>query len=252
MIKAVLIDDEKNALEMLEWQLHTYCPQVTIAATCTNAIDGISGIQNHRPQLVFLDIEMPKKNGFELIQSFAEPFFDVIFTTAYNQFALKAFRFAAFDYLLKPIDAEDLTASVLRYQKKTVQSDLKRQIEILMQQYIKPDTLPDKVSFSTQQSIHFIVPDNIVYCESNSNYTTLHFTDKTKMIVSKTLKEVEDVLVHYHFYRVHHSFIINLRHISRYVKNDGGSIEMFGGAQVPVSRQRKQEILQVITNNTQL
>ena len=118
MIKVVLIDDEKNALEMLEWQLQTYCPQVEIVALASTANKGIEAIQRHTPQLVFLDIEMPKKNGFEVLQAFANPSFDVIFTTAYNQFALKAFRFAALDYLLKPIDAGDLVNALKRYERK--------------------------------------------------------------------------------------------------------------------------------------
>jgi len=250
MITAVLIDDEKNALEMLEWQLHTYCPSVNIATCCTSAEAGISAIEKHRPQLVFLDIEMPGKSGFDLLQSFAEPFFDVIFTTAYNQFALKAFRFAALDYLLKPVDAEDLVASVQRYESRHQPFKTKQQMEILAQQYAKPGLLPEKIGFSTQHAIHFIAPENIIYCESNSNYTTLYLADKTKMVVSKTLKEVEDTLVHYRFYRIHHSYIINRKHVLRYNKNDGGSIEMNGGAQLPISRQRKQEILHDIINNT--
>lgn len=249
MIKAVLIDDEKNALEVLEWQLHTYCPDVIIASSCNNANDGIAAIKLHRPQLVFLDIEMPKKNGFEVIQFFKDPFFDVIFTTAYNQFALKAFRFAALDYLLKPIDAEDLVTSVMRFQKKQVNSNSKQQFELLLQQYANPEVLPGKISFATQHAIHFIAPETIIYCESDSNYTTLHFFDKTKMVVSKTLKEVEEILVHYHFYRIHHSFIINLKYVNRFIKNDGGCIEMADGAQLPVSRQRKQEVIQVLTQN---
>ena len=249
MIKAVLIDDEKNALEMLEWQLHTYCPQVEVSAICINADLGISAIQQHKPQLVFLDIEMPKKNGFEVVQAFSQPFFDVIFTTAYNQFALKAFRFAALDYLLKPVDAEDLVVAVSRYEKKMLNSHFKQQLDILMQQYNQPNTLPDKISFATQQAIHFISPSNIVYCESDSNYTTLHFMDKSKMVVSKTLKEVEEMLIHYHFFRIHHSFIINLKQVNRYVKTEGGSIEMTDGAQLPISRQRKEELMQVLTHH---
>lgn len=250
MINAVLVDDEKNALEMLEWQLHTYCPTVHIAASCTSAADGINAIERFRPQLVFLDIEMPGKNGFELLQSFTAPFFEVIFTTAYNQFALKAFRFAALDYLLKPVDADDLVASVERYQHRLQPFTVQQQLDILVQQYAKPDLLPEKIGFSTQQAIHFIAPANIIYCASDSNYTTLHLADKSKMVVSKTLKEVEDMLVHYRFYRIHHSYIINRKHIIRYNKNDGGTIEMSDGAQLPLSRQRKQEILHDIMNNT--
>lgn len=250
MINAVLVDDEKNALEILEWQLHTYCPTVHIAASCTSVAGGITAIQQYRPQLVFLDIEMPGRSGFELLQSFPAPFFEVIFTTAYNQFALKAFRFAALDYLLKPVDAEDLVASVQRYQNRQLPVTARQQLDILAQQYAKPELLPEKIGFSTQQAIHFIAPENIIYCESNSNYTTLHLVDKSKMVISKTLKEVEDILVHYRFYRIHHSYIINRKHIIRYNKNDGGSIEMSDGAQLPISRQRKQEIIHDIMNNT--
>ncbi len=249
MIKAVLVDDEKNALEMPEWQLQNYCPQVTIAAICNNADDGIAAIQHHKPQLVFLDIEMPKKNGFELVQAFANPSFDVIFTTAYNQFALKAFRFAALDYLLKPIDADDLVAAVHRYEKKMLYGNFKQQLDILMQQYNQPNTLPEKISFSTQQAIHFISPAIILYGESDSNYTTLHFIDKSKMVVSKTLKEVEEMLVHYNFYRIHHSYIINLKQVNRYMKIDGGFIEMTNGAQLPISRQRKEELMNILTHH---
>ncbi len=249
MIKAILVDDEKNALEMLEWQLHNYCPQVEIAAICNSADSGIEAIEQHKPNLVFLDIEMPKKNGFELVQSFTNPSFDVIFTTAYNQFALKAFRFAALDYLLKPIDADDLVAAVKRYEKKMLHNNFKQQLDILMQQYNQPNTLPEKISFATQQAIHFIKPAIIVYCESDSNYTTLHFIDKSKMVVSKTLKEVEEMLVHYHFYRIHNSYIINLKQVNRYVKTDGGSIEMTNGAQLPISRQRKEDLMNVLTNH---
>jgi two-component system LytT family response regulator len=249
MIKAVLVDDEKNALEMLEWQLQNYCPQVAIAAICSNADDGIAAIRQHQPQLVFLDIEMPKKNGFELVQSFVNPSFDVIFTTAYNQFALKAFRFAALDYLLKPIDADDLVAAVQRYEKKMLYGNFKQQLDILMQQYNQPNTLPEKISFATQQAIHFINPAIILYGESDSNYTTLHFIDKSKMVVSKTLKEVEEILVHYHFYRSHHSYIINLKQVNRYMKIDGGFIEMTNGVQLPISRQKKEELMKILTNH---
>ena len=249
MIRSVLIDDEKNALEMLEWQLHTYCPQVEVAAICQNADSGITAIQWHQPQLVFLDIEMPRKNGFDLLQSFPQPSFDVIFTTAYNQFALNAFRFAALDYLLKPIDADDLMGAVGRYEKKMIHPNFKQQLDILMQQYNQPNALPDKISFATLESIHFISPSVIVYCESDSNYTTLHFTDKSKMVVSKTLKEVEETLFHYHFFRIHHSYIINLKQVNRYVKSEGGAIEMTDGSQLPISRQRKEELMKVLMHH---
>ena len=245
MIRAVLIDDEKNALEMLEWQLHTYCPQVQIVAICDSADKGIAAIHHHHPELLFLDIEMPKRNGFEVLQAFPSPSIETIFTTAYNQFAIKAFRFAALDYLLKPIDADDLVSSLKRYQHKSDNS-FKQQLDMLMQHYSQPHVLPEKVSFATQQAVHFIRPETIMYCESDGNYTTLYFVNHTKLVVSKSLKEVEEVLTHYNFLRIHNSFIINLKHVSRYVKAEGGSIEMTNGSQLPVSRQRKDDVMKAL------
>ncbi|MEJ1237269.1 LytTR family DNA-binding domain-containing protein [Chryseolinea sp. T2] len=245
MIKAVLIDDEKNALEMLEWQLHTYCPQVQVVAICDSADKGIAAIHQHRPELLFLDIEMPKKNGFEVLQAFPSPAFETIFTTAYNQFAIKAFRFAALDYLLKPIDADDLVNSLKRFEHRS-DGRFKQQLEMLMQHYHQPDVLPEKVSFATQQAVHFIRPETILYSESDGNYSTLFFANGTRLVVSKTLKEVEEVLTHYNFLRIHNSFIINLKHVNRYVKAEGGSIEMANGSQLPVSRQRKEEVMKAL------
>ncbi len=126
------------------------------------------------------------------------------------------------------------------------QNILKQQLDILLQQYQKPDALPEKISFATQQAVHFVKPENIIYCESDGNYTTLFFTDATRLIVSKTLREVEELLVPYQFLRIHNSFAVNLRHISRYIKTDGGSIEMINGALLPVSRQRKDEVMQIL------
>lgn len=233
MIKAVLIDDEKNASELLEWQLHTYCPQVAVTAICSNADQGIAAVRHHQPQLVFIDIEMPKKSGFEVLQAFPNPAFDVIFTTAYSQFALRAFRFAALDYLLKPIDADDLVAAVQRYEKRA-------------QQHRQPNRLPERISFGSQQAVHFIRPETIVYCESASNYTTLFFLDNTKLVVSKTLKEVEEVIVPYGFLRIHHSYVINLKQVSRLIKTEGGMIEMSNAVQLPISRGRKDELMQAL------
>ena len=249
MIKAVLIDDEKNALEVLEWQLQNYCPQVLVVALCRSASEGIAAIEKHHPQLIFLDIQMPKKNGFEVVTHFPEPAFDVIFTTAFDQFAVKAFKFAALDYLLKPIDADDLVVAVQRYERKERQHEFTHQLEILLQQYKQPNVLPGKISFATQAGVLFIKPETIIRCESSSNYTLLFFVDGTKLTVSKTLKEVEETLQPYGFYRVHHSHLINPKQLQRYVKSDGGYIEMSDGSQVAISRQRKEEILKVLLNS---
>lgn len=248
MKKVILIDDEKNALEMLEWQLQTYCPQLQVAALCRSVDESIAAIDQVKPQLIFLDIEMPYKNGFDLLQHYTNPVFDIIFTTAFDQFAVKAFRFAALDYLLKPIDADDLKKAIERFEKKETQHQFKDQLEILLNQYKQPAALAEKVPFATQDGIFFIRPQDIVRCESSSNYTTLHFCDKNKLVISKTLKEVEEVLAPYGFYRVHHSHLINRHLLQRYIKTEGGCIELTDGSQVPVSRQRKDDILKLLLN----
>ncbi|HEY8896690.1 MAG TPA: LytTR family DNA-binding domain-containing protein [Niastella sp.] len=247
MINAVLIDDEKNALELLEWQLQTWCPQVNAIALCTSADEGIAAINKYKPQLVFLDIEMPRKNGFEVVQAFNDPGFEVIFTTAYDQFALKAFKYAALDYLLKPVDASDLQAAVQRLEKLYRQRDFKQQLNILLQQYQQPQSLPGRVPLAMQDGISFADPQQIVYCDAASNYCFVHFTDKTKLVLSKTLKDMEDLLLPYNFLRVHHSYLVNVAQVKRYVKSDGGYLEMSDGAHIPISRQRRDRIVELLT-----
>ena len=243
MIKALLIDDERDALEMLEWQLKNYCPEVAIVAMCHSANAGMEAIRQHEPDLVFLDIEMPKKNGFELLEAFPDPKFTVIFTTAYDQFAIKAFKYAAFDFLLKPIDADDLKETVARYAKKKPATE-RSQIELLLQQ-LQPKK-EAKIPLPTQEGILFVDAHTIVHCESSSNYCRIHFTNNSKLLIAKTLKEIEELLKDFQFYRVHHSHLINLQHIARYVKADGGYIEMTNGSSVAISRQKKEEFVALL------
>ena len=240
MIRAILIDDERDALEMLEWQLQNYCPGVEIVAICNSVASATDAIKLYAPDLLFLDIEMPKKNGFELLESFPEPTFNVIFTTAYDQFAIKAFKYAAFDFLLKPIDADDLKETLSRYTKKKPLPE-RSQIELLLQQ-LQPKK-ETKIPLPTQDGILFVDAQNIVHCESSSNYCRIHFTNHTKLLIAKTLKEVEELLKDFRFYRVHHSHLINMQHIARYVKADGGYIEMSDGSNVAISRQKKDEFI---------
>lgn len=246
MITAVLIDDERNALEMLEWQLHTYCPAVEIMALCNNADEGMAAVAQHNPNLIFLDIEMPRKNGFDFIAAYPHPAFDVIFTTAYNQFAVKAFKFSALDYLLKPIIAAELVAAVQRHQEKNGPHLLQAQLEILLQQYRQPQHKPVKLPFATQEEIVLLPPEVIVRCESSDNYSTLYLTDGRKILLSKTLKDIEEVLQPFGFFRSHHSHLVSFAQVARYVKADGGYLELTDGSQVPVSRHRKEEVMAVL------
>ncbi len=239
MTKTVLIDDEKNALEVLEWQLKTFCPQLHVVALCMSADEGIAAIKEHDPKLVFLDIEMPLKNGFEVLKAFNDPAFDVIFTTAYNQFAIKAIKFAAFDYLLKPVDADDLKASVTRYFTKNNNS-VKQQLQVLMEQYAHPKQhTVNRIALQTAEGLMMVTQDQVVRCQSISNYTKIFLTDNRQLVVAKTLKETEEILAGHSFYRIHHSHLVNINHVLRYVKNDGGYVVMTGGEEITVARNRK-------------
>ncbi len=242
MIKAILIDDEKNALEVLEWQIKNYCPDVTIAAICTNADEAVIAIIQQKPQLIFLDIEMPVKNGFEVLNAFKEPTFDVIFTTAYNQFAIKAFKYAAFDYLLKPIDAEDLKASIERFKNKKTPT-VNEQLKVLMEQMNKTNNT-GKIALNTADGLQFVNAEQIIRCESLSNYTKIFLTTNQKITIAKTLKEVEETLLGYNFYRIHNSHLINISHIQKFVKADGGYVLMTDGEHITVARNRKEGFIE--------
>ncbi len=237
MITAILIDDEKNALEVLEWQLKNFCADVQVLAMCTSADEAVTAIIQLQPQLIFLDIEMPVKSGFEVLHAFQQPRFDVIFTTAYNQFAIKAFKYAAFDYLLKPIDAADLKAAIERFKnRKTTLTT--QQLEVLMNHMGKVPP-PEKIALNTADGMMFIKPDQIIRCESQSNYTKIYLTTHQKVTIAKTLKDVEETLQEYHFYRIHNSHLINLQHIEKFVKADGGYVLMTDGEHITVARNRK-------------
>jgi len=242
MIKAILVDDEKNALEVLEWQLKNFCPDITIVACCTSADEAIAAIAQQDSQLLFLDIEMPVKNGFEVLHAFKEPTFDVIFTTAYNQFAIKAFKYAAFDYLLKPIDADDLKAAIERYKNKKAFA-VNEQLKLLMQQMTK-NTHAEKIALNTADGLQFVHAEQIIRCESLSNYTKIFLTNNQKVTIAKTLKEVEETLQSYNFYRIHNSHLINIEHIERFVKADGGYVLMTDGEHITVARNRKEGFIE--------
>lgn len=251
MIRTILVDDESNALEVLEFQLKAACPDIDIVAMCTSVDQGIKAIQEHDPELLFLDIEMPVKSGFDLLQSFEDPGFDVIFTTAYNQYAIKAFKFAAFDYLVKPIDTDDLKAVVDRYCKKkspSIKDQLKLLTDHLKQQQstvqAPSQATPGRIALPSADGLMILKPEQVVRCESLSNYTKVHLDDGQKVVVSKTLKEVEEILSSFEFYRIHHSHLINLNHVQRYVKTDGGYVLMTDGSNITIARNRKEGFLE--------
>lgn len=247
MIKTVLIDDESNALEMMEWLLQTYCPQVEIAAMCTSAQQGIEAINKHKPDVVFLDIEMPVMNGFDMLEQFDDLFFDVVFCTAYDQFALRAFKYSALNYLLKPVDPEELKNTVQRIEKfKAIPT--REQFNLLLQNLKNTEkTTPQRIALTHNDGLIFVPTAEIVFCEAESNYTKVHLADGKKIMVSKVLKDLDEALAGPDFYRVHSSFLININRIKKFIRGEGGYLVMDNDAMVSISRSRKQEFMELFS-----
>ena len=245
-MKAILIDDEKNALEMLEWMLEKNCPEVEIIAMCDSPLDGLEKIKLLKPDVIFLDIEMPQLNGFTLLERLGKHEGDVIFTTAYNQFAIKAFKVCALDYLLKPIDPEDLKAAVQKAaNRKNKMSP--EQLDLLLS-YMKPEKPKSKrIALTASDHLIFVETEKIIYCESDSNYTIFFLTDGQKIIVSKTLKDVEEILEGTDFFRVHASYLINMKHVSKFTRGDGGYVVMSNNQHNTVSRKKKDEFFEMFS-----
>lgn len=247
MIRAILVDDEKNALEMMEWLLKTYCPQVEIVALCNSAEMGLEAIRRHQPDVVFLDIEMPRMNGFDMLEHFDKLNFDVVFCTAYDQFAIRAFKYSALNYLLKPVDPEDLKLTVQRIEEKK-QIPTRQQFELLMQQMKQPSkATPQRIALTTADGLIFVPTADIIYCEAESNYTNVVLVGGRKVLISKVLKDIDEALSGPDFYRVHSSFLININHIKKFVRGDGGYIVMDNDAIVSISRTRKQEFMELFS-----
>lgn len=244
MIKAVIIDDEKNALEVLEMQLNQFCKEVTILATCNGGKDGVKAIKELQPDLVFLDIEMPHINGFDVLEQTKNLNYKVIFTTAYDQFAIKAFKFSAIDYLLKPIDIVDLQNAVKKVQKETNTHSLEDKIKLLVEQYY-PQKNRQKVALPVGNMLEFFDVDEIIRVESDSNYSHIFLANQKKITLSKTLKDVEENIKGEPFFRVHQSHLINTNHVDKAVKGENAYVVMKDGTTITVSRNRKDEFFEL-------
>lgn len=242
MIKVIIIDDEKNALEVLEMQLKQYCSGVEIVGIANGAEIGIHLIRKCKPDLVFLDIEMPVKNGFDVLNETRDCNYKVIFTTAYDQFAIKAFKYSAIDYLLKPIDILELQAAVERLSMPESVYSLEQKLGLLFEQYKIPQK--DLIALPIGDSIQVFKPNEIIRCESESNYTHIFLKDGKRLLVSKTLKEVEEILSGLNFFRVHQSHLINLDHIKHFSKSEGAYVVLSDGSNVAISRSKKEEFME--------
>ncbi len=241
---AIIIDDENMAQNLLKGMLETYHPDIQIAALCSDLPSGVRAIKKHQPNLVFLDIEMPGHNGLELVDFFDEDEvnFRIIFTTAYNQYALQAFRLSAIDYLLKPIDRKELARAVEKY---FASSDEKQQLNVLKNnlQVEKPKVL----AVSTATSIHYIPVDEVVYLKAEGAYSRIFHYTHGELLSSKNLGFYEENLFNINsFFRCHKSYLINIKKVTDFIKTDGGTIVLDKTIQVPISQDKKEEFLKLM------
>lgn len=245
MIKAILIDDEKNSRESLRKKLQVHCPNVQVIAECANGLEGIAAIEAHQPDVVFLDIEMPHMNGFTMLQQLPQKNFALIFTTAYNQYAINAIRHSALDYLVKPVEVTELVNAVAKVTEQQRQPIQSAQLSIL-EQLIAKETAPARIAVATQSGLEIIYISNIIYLEATGNYTYIYLADEKPLLASKTLKEFEDILPTDQFFRIHNASLVNISAIKKYNKGEGGQVVLTNGTLLDVARRRKEELVQLL------
>jgi two-component system LytT family response regulator len=238
-IRSIIIDDEPNNIENLRLLLNQYCPEISIAATAINADNGIEVINAFKPDLIFLDIQMPGKSGFDLLKAFNSINFEIIFITAYDQYGIQAIKFSALDYLLKPININELKLAVEKARQKIIAKQKDHNIINLLE-YIKAGNkeIP-KIALPTLQEIMYVRVDNIIRCEASNNYTLFYLQNGEKVLVCKTLKEFAELLTPHNFVRTHQSHLVNLHFVKSFLREDGGTLLLTDQAKVPISRQNR-------------
>jgi two-component system, LytTR family, response regulator len=244
-LKAILVDDELSSIQNLQRKLAEFCPDVSVLATAQKPEDAILLILQHKPDVIFLDIEMPRMNGFRMLDEIGEFDFDIIFTTAYNHYAVDAIRISAFDYLMKPIAIKDLQNAVERLAKQR-QLQTKDKLGVLKNSLHSSKSQDEKIVIATGEGMEFITISTILHIESSSNYSKIYLQNGKSMVVTKLLKDFEDMLQPYRFYRIHNSHLINLRYIEKYLKGDGGQVRLTNGTVIDVARRKKDEFLKLI------
>jgi len=245
-LKAILVDDELPSLQNLEQKIQEFCPDIHIIAAEIKPEHAIQVIEQSRPDVVFLDIEMPRMNGFKMLAQIQEIDFEVVFTTAYNHYAIDALRISAFDYLVKPISVNDLQNTVERL-IKCQSKQTPEKLEVLRQNLSNSRTQNDKITISTNEGVEFFEINQIIHVESSSNYSKIYFKDGKTILVTKLLKDFEEILAPYRFYRIHNSHLINLVHIKKYIRGDGGQVVMQNDEVIDVARRKKEEFLRLIS-----
>jgi two-component system, LytTR family, response regulator len=237
--RTVVIDDEQNAVDFIISVIGEYCADLEVVGKASSVAEGIKTIESLRPDLVLLDVEMPNGTGFDLLSHFPQKDFEVVFITAFNHYAIKAIKFSAVDYILKPININEFIEAISRVIKKR-SDDLSRNNEkfrVLMENLKTPS--PSRLAIPTSEGMEYLNPRDIIRIEADRSYSWFHLVGERKILVSKNLKEFQDLLGDRYFFRPHNSYLINLKFVKKFVKKDGGYIEMTDGSQIPISRNRK-------------
>ncbi len=247
MIRVILVDDELTAIKSLKWEIEHFCSDIEVVDCFTDPIEAISAINYIKPDCVFLDIEMPEMDGFQLLNELKYKDFDLIITTAYDSYALKAFKESAIDYLLKPVDSDDLIKAVSKIKVNKNQNVLGRELQGVLQNLSLENTT-HKIAIPLAGKTLFVYPDDIIYCKSDGNYTTIYFKDSTKEMLSKKIKEVEHIINNSSFFRVHNSYVVNTNYIKEYIKSDGQYLILENGVSIPIARSKKNALLNILNH----
>ncbi len=246
-INAVLVDDERHSLKLLQQKLEQHCPQVSVQKAYTDPKAAIADLKTASPDVLFLDIEMPYYSGFDLLRAVGDIDFDIIFTTAYDEFAIEAIRVSALDYLMKPIVVEELKQAVARIGQRDSAREQPAQLQKLFQ-WMQHQSAAPKIPIPTLEGIELLEAHSILYCESKGNYCYIHFEEDPPLLTSKTLKEVERLLPPEAFLRIHQSYLVNFQFVKRYLKGGGGYVMLKNGKELKVSKARRELVMEAIYN----
>ena len=243
MIRSIIIDDEQHCVRALLNDLQKYCPSIEVLDTCNSAKEGMLSIKKHRPDLIFLDVEMPWMNGFEMLELLGDLNSSIIFTTAHDEFAAKAFRISAVDYLLKPVDANDLKIAVQKVERKMSEGGSLEHITNLLRN-IKQPSGEQKIALPQREGYEFVEVSSILYCQAEGAYTKVILENKRSMLISRALGDVEELLPQEIFQRIHHSSLVNVSYISQFLRTDGGYVVLGNGEKLAVSKSKKDSLMQ--------
>jgi two-component system LytT family response regulator len=251
MLKAVLIDDEENSRETLKGKLDLFCPEVEIAGEATSVEEGITLVVNEKPDVLFLDIQLSGESGFDILEAIQKeddvnP--EIIFITAHDEFAVRAIKFSALDYLLKPIDPEELVKAIRKAEEQRGMPKNATNLNVLVENIRQASDSPKKIVIPTSDGMHVIKISEIIRLESSSNYTTFFINNQKSLLASKTLKEFDTMLTNYNFHRIHKSHLVNMNYLKRYVQTDGGYLILEDGSRIPVANRKKEQLLSTLKN----